>query len=147
MKINKETTYPYKLVIEVENEEEHKILEDISTLTFIIPDNINADEKKVISFLSKLEKALIGIGHNTKKIIIKELTQTSEGCPSQWEGVTSEGTSVYIRLRHGYFSFDLDDQIIFYGNPLGYDGVMSTDEMKAYLIKNFKHINFDYENS
>lgn len=41
------------------------------------------------------------------KIKFKELTQTGNFAPSQWEGITIEGKYFYARYRGGYFSADL----------------------------------------
>jgi hypothetical protein len=35
---------------------------------------------------------------------VTQLRMTCGGCPSQWEGVTDDGQSVYIRYRHGVLS-------------------------------------------
>lgn len=37
-----------------------------------------------------------------KKIKVIELVQTCRSCPSQWDGTTEDGGSVYIRFRHGF---------------------------------------------
>ena len=71
-----------------------------------------------------------------KKIIIKELEHVTQACPSQWKGITSENESVYIRLRGGYFSLEIDGQTYFTGYPPGFDGVMDTAEMKKYVTYN-----------
>jgi hypothetical protein len=35
---------------------------------------------------------------------VKEIEQTCEACPSQWEGYTDDGRSIYIRYRWGFLS-------------------------------------------
>lgn len=67
-------------------------------------------------------------------IKIKSFIQTCGACPSQWEGETTEGGSIYIRFRFGCFSVDLDGFQIYYtviGNDAyGGDGVMDTEKMQ-----------------
>jgi hypothetical protein len=71
-------------------------------------------------------------------IKIKESTleKTCGACPSQWEGYTTEGDSVYIRVRNGYFYLKVKDEAILEGYPNGIDGVMSTSEMIDYVERN-----------
>ena len=69
-------------------------------------------------------------------IIIKELKQTCDGCPSQWEGKTDDGKYVYIRYRYGWLSFCIGSV---YGEVLGLsvgnsmDGCMTEEELATYL--------------
>ena len=37
-------------------------------------------------------------------IKIKEITNTCQACPSQWEGTSTDNRSVYIRYRWGHLS-------------------------------------------
>jgi hypothetical protein len=36
---------------------------------------------------------------------------TCQACPSQWEFKTDDGTYLYIRYRHGFFSASLGDTV------------------------------------
>lgn len=72
---------------------------------------------------------------------VVEVTKTCEACPAQWEGVTDDGRSVYVRYRHGYLlvtasapggSMDeaIDGGVIFampFGAPHG--GTMSAETL------------------
>jgi hypothetical protein len=58
---------------------------------------------------------------------------TCGGCPSQWEAQTTEGDSIYIRVRHGFFYLQVNDKTVLEGYPEGVDGVMSTKEMIDYV--------------
>jgi len=40
---------------------------------------------------------------------IKNLVQTCEACPSQWEAETLDGRGVYIRFRWGFLSISVSD--------------------------------------
>jgi len=74
-------------------------------------------------------------------IILKDtIVMTCGGCPSQWDAETSNGKSVFIRVRHGYFTIDVDGEFVFGGNPYGVDGVMSTDDMIDYVNINSDNI-------
>jgi hypothetical protein len=61
------------------------------------------------------------------------LRMTCCGCPSQWDAMTKDGDSVFIRLRHGSFRLEVNGKTVAAGQPEGYDGVMSTQEMIDYL--------------
>ena len=61
------------------------------------------------------------------------IVMTCGGCPSQWDDTTDDNRYVLIRVRHGYFSLEIENQTIFDGNPEGIDGVMNTDEMIKYV--------------
>lgn len=37
-------------------------------------------------------------------IVVKEIEQTCEACPSQWEGYTDDERCIYIRYRWGFLS-------------------------------------------
>ena len=57
---------------------------------------------------------------------------TCLACPSQWEGITDDGESVYIRYRWGHLSVSVSGTKIFsrqIGD--GLDGVLSTTDMLA----------------
>lgn len=76
-------------------------------------------------------------------IRLVNLEQTCVACPSQWEGSTIDGRSVYIRFRHGHLTAGVgptvDDACRAFVNLASlrvgdeYDGVMSTDQMLARL--------------
>ena len=38
-------------------------------------------------------------------------TQTCSACPSQWEGVLTDGRMFYVRFRHGYLSIRVSNSI------------------------------------
>lgn len=61
------------------------------------------------------------------------IVQTCSGFPSQWDAVTNYGNVVYIRLRHGDFTIDIDGKERYRGNPSGFGGIMSTEEMISYV--------------
>lgn len=75
------------------------------------------------------------------ELYLKELTQTCESCPSQWEGKSTDDRPVYIRYRYGYLSVragppggDIDSAVI--GKEVlgmrvgsGLDGMLSESEM------------------
>lgn len=46
-------------------------------------------------------------------IEIKEITQTCNACPSQWEGITMDGEEIYVRYRWGVLQIDLDGETVF----------------------------------
>ncbi len=87
------------------------------------------------------------------KFKVKELTQTSDFCPSQWEGFTDCGKHVYIRYRCGWLSAGIsvdrqlavcsvsdneeEHEVWSTGAQVGgtYDGRMTTEEMKEHLLK------------
>jgi hypothetical protein len=70
------------------------------------------------------------------KYKVARLTQTCDGCPSQWSGTTDNGLSVYIRFRWGYLSAEVGNQTA-YGKQIsdGLDGFLSTDDMQKCLSK------------
>jgi hypothetical protein len=49
---------------------------------------------------------------------IKNVVQTRAACPSQWDAMTEDNRSVYIRYRWGNFSVEVCEEIGFheYGN-------------------------------
>lgn len=58
------------------------------------------------------------------------LVQTCSACPSQWEGNTADGDNLYIRVRHGALSVDIDHKNVFYADVSDqFDGVMTLDEV------------------
>lgn len=73
----------------------------------------------------------------TERVWVKksEVECTGWACPSQWEGQTVEGTSIYIRYRWGYLRvespFDSYEGKTLLGIQVGddMDGVMDTLEM------------------
>lgn len=83
------------------------------------------------------------------EIVITKLEQTCTASPSQWEGETSDGRFVYIRYRWGRFQAtcaptldravsclrsDVDAMVLADEQIAGgWDGYMSTDEMKERL--------------
>jgi hypothetical protein len=68
------------------------------------------------------------------KIVVKNLEQTTEACPSQWEGEDIEGNKIYIRYRHGGLRLDVNGDSRYsmsYGD--NWDGCMDTDKMLELL--------------
>jgi len=65
------------------------------------------------------------------KINVKNITRYSSGCPTQWDGETTNGGKLYIRYRWGCLTVDLNDKEIF-NSKVGdeFDGVMSDEDMK-----------------
>jgi hypothetical protein len=69
--------------------------------------------------------------------IVKEIDMTTGACPTQWEGMTTDGEFIYIRYRHGYFTCGIgeteDDAIsrdvLWKEVPRWADGIMDWDEM------------------
>lgn len=53
-----------------------------------------------------------------RTITLVELKQTCGGCPSQWEGVTSEGETFYARYRWGNWRIDIDGGTVAEGGAL-----------------------------
>lgn len=76
--------------------------------------------------------------------IIKKdtIVMTCGGCPSQWDAETIDGKGVFIRVRHGFFSFEIEGNDVFCGHPEGIDGVMSTDEMIDYVNETTSKVKF-----
>ena len=75
-------------------------------------------------------------------VLVKEIEQTLEACPSQWEGVTVDDRCIYIRYRWGFLSVRIGppgDKSEFAGvrgkeifrKKLGgpYDGILSQEEL------------------
>ena len=66
---------------------------------------------------------------------LKRLTQTSDACPSQWDGELDDGTPVYIRYRWGFLRVDLnpwtEQSQTVYGQQLGepLHGCLIEDDM------------------
>lgn len=76
-------------------------------------------------------------------VTIKNIRQTGEGFPSQWEGELQDDRPFYIRYRHGhlYVSVGKKGQIIprdlcqyetifEWERPDGMNGIMSLEELK-----------------
>jgi len=66
-------------------------------------------------------------------IFVKTINQTCSACPSQWEGTTTDGRSVYVRYRHGGLTVHLDGEAVFYKHvPRMADGYMTWDEVEEH---------------
>ena len=64
--------------------------------------------------------------------VVKELTRTCDSCPSQWEGTTAKGESVYIRYRWGELDVEIGGESVVSMSPSdshGMDGVMSDEKL------------------
>jgi len=76
-----------------------------------------------------------------RKPVITQLTMTCGACPSQWEGRTSDGGSVFVHYRHGWLSISFKDadweeiEELSYGETIGdsLDGVISHEDMMTRL--------------
>jgi len=76
---------------------------------------------------------------------IKDLVQTCEACPSQWEAKTPDERGIYIRFRWGFLSISVSDNPgehgldgkEVYGEQLGdgLDGVISWDKVSKIIEK------------
>src|SRR5574343_1611345 len=80
------------------------------------------------------------------KILKEKLIQTTESCPSQWEGVTANGYYVYVRYRFGQLSIEIaNDKEAWFENSssflLGgdsyfdFDGTLLNEELLEILEK------------
>jgi hypothetical protein len=75
------------------------------------------------------------------KIIFIE--RTCYLCPSQWEGILSDGQNIYIRYRWGIFTVGIGNNLstafgnYYYSRDIGgcYDGYMSNRDMFKILKK------------
>jgi hypothetical protein len=76
------------------------------------------------------------------KIRVTEITQTCTACPSQWDGHTEDGYTIYVRFRHGYLSVRrsrkesrdvgeavMGDEVFAYNHPDA-DGFIDFEELK-----------------
>lgn len=77
-------------------------------------------------------------------ILKDSIVQIGHGCPSDWDCETTDGVSLYIRLRHGGFSISHNNNLhdyIHYSEPDGFNGMMETYEMIKYVndeVKDFE---------
>lgn len=78
-------------------------------------------------------------------IEVVELTQTCDVCPSQWEGKTADGRTIYVRFRWGYLSIGLGgtiDEAIgdeTFGREIsdGMDGYLPYEELRRVTAGHF----------
>ncbi len=71
---------------------------------------------------------------------IKSIEQTCWACPSQWNIYLNDGSYVYVRYRHGWFSFEITSDGVrefeygeeTYPNGIA-DGFMEEHQMKELL--------------
>lgn len=61
---------------------------------------------------------------------------TCSACPSQWDAETTNGDYVYIRLRHGCFSLEVNNSNVINETTSDYDGVMNTEDMIRFVNNN-----------
>jgi len=88
---------------------------------------------------SVLNNTELEITFTKEKTIKKEtIVMTGSACPSQWNAKTTADDKVYIRVRHGHFRLEVNGSTIFEGEPDDIDGVMTTDEMIAYVNNDSK---------
>lgn len=74
-----------------------------------------------------------------ERLGLRELWQTCSACPSQWEGITEDGRSIYVRYRWGTLTWGfgdtldaaVDESIRSQGKQLGeeFDGELDTYTM------------------
>lgn len=70
-------------------------------------------------------------------MILKTVTQTCMGCPSQWSGKLDDGTELYVRYRWGWLTASVEgpagEQIL--SRQIGdqFDGVISWDEVVPHI--------------
>lgn len=76
---------------------------------------------------------------------IKYLKQTCFGMPEQYEGETTKGRIIYVRLRHSYGKLDIDDKTY---SDIGYHDAMRGDFKSGDLKRLFEAAgfkDFDYD--
>lgn len=67
-------------------------------------------------------------------IRITKLECTCSACPSQWQGRTDDGRSVYIRYRWGYGTVDVNSERVFsFSRGDSLDGLLGLDDLKSEL--------------
>lgn len=67
---------------------------------------------------------------------LANIKRTSEACPAQWEGTTTDGCGVYIRYRWGRLRCEVDGDVIYHqiiGD--GYDGDLENQKMAYELAE------------
>ncbi len=60
------------------------------------------------------------------------ITQTCSACPEQYDVYIDSEKVGYLRLRHGIFTVEYKDKLIYTGYPEG-DGIFEYDERSTYL--------------
>jgi hypothetical protein len=50
------------------------------------------------------------VSGKSEPVLLKRLKRTSVAAPSQWEGETTDGRSVYVRYRWGVLRVEIDDK-------------------------------------
>ena len=92
---------------------------------------------------------LAGYYQQRRPIVLKELKMTCSACPSQWEGMTTNGLHFYARYRWGWLTWGLGDSAdaaitgsltggLQLGDPL--DGTMPTSEMLKRINARVMHV-------
>ncbi len=60
------------------------------------------------------------------------LVCTSDGCPEQYDVYLHDEEVGYLRLRHGHFRAEVNDNIVYEAFPKG-DGSFESDEREQYI--------------
>jgi hypothetical protein len=74
-------------------------------------------------------------------------TQTCTACPSQWEGVCSDGRHIYIRFRWGCLTYGLGDTIDdAVTNSLKCDGIEISDGLDGWMTNaEMQHVMLQFD--
>jgi hypothetical protein len=78
-------------------------------------------------------------------ITVTTLVQTCNACPTQWEGATTDGRTIYVRFRWGYLTIGLGNTLDEAVDDLTFDvafgdnllGVLSFDQLKTITAGHF----------
>jgi hypothetical protein len=73
------------------------------------------------------------VSADTQPVLLRQLTRTTIAAPSQWEGETADGRTVYIRYRWGTLRVEIDNEQVLdtdAGEKLG--SYMDETELQAY---------------
>ncbi len=62
-------------------------------------------------------------------IVVKEIEQTCEACPSQWEGTTDDDRCIYFRYRWGFLSVRISSP----GDKFKFAGVRGKEILRKQL--------------
>lgn len=66
-------------------------------------------------------------------ITVKSIKKTSRACPAQWDGLTDDNKTVYVRYRFGQLRIEVDKNPVFTMKAgEGYDGFMDFERIKQF---------------
>ena len=68
-----------------------------------------------------------------------ELVMTCGACPEQYDALYEDEEVGYLRLRHGRFSVEYKDTVVYEASPKG-DGIFDDDEREGFLTEAKKAI-------